>query len=93
MAATALLNTTASLEGEEDEFPRHVVYNDLSDIWNWCYVGIAGVWLAIGVPGNFLIILSCIVFKEMRLEYRDVPGTFVSQNEKKWNRATKIILA
>ncbi|XP_075241647.1 alpha-1A adrenergic receptor-like [Convolutriloba macropyga] len=47
---------------EED---KEVVFNDLNEAWDYAYAAIAGLWLMIGVPGNLMVIVSCIIFKDM----------------------------
>jgi len=39
--------------------------NELGLLWDYIYVGLACVWLILGVPGNTLVFVSCVVFKEM----------------------------
>ncbi|XP_075262880.1 uncharacterized protein LOC142354463 [Convolutriloba macropyga] len=61
-------NSSASSEMIEtavDGVPDEEVLNDLGAVWDYIYVALASLWLIVGIPGNLMVIISCIVFKEM----------------------------
>ena len=43
--------------------------NMLEPAWDYVYLCVSLLWLFVGVPGNLLVILSVLCFKELRLLY------------------------
>ncbi len=75
LSSVAMLNSSTASAGVEHVTEQDPVYNNLGDLWDYGYLAMSVLWLLVGVPGNFLVFLSCIIFKEMRWNNSRFPSS------------------
>ena len=47
--------------------------NSLGPVWDYIYFAVSCFWLTVGIPGNALVIVAVLYFKELKLFHQMTP--------------------